>query len=137
MPKPEHLKFLDSKDKDEILSIRADCYDLVINGIEIGSGSIRIHNSDIQKKVFNITGFSDEEANERFGFLLKAFRYGAPPHGGVAFGFDRTITLLRGLTSIRDVIAFPKTVSASSLMDNCPSNVSGGQLDELGLSLKK
>lgn len=135
MPKTEYLNYLDSKDKDEILKIRADCYDLVINGIEIGSGSIRIHKSDIQKKVFNIIGLSDEEANERFGFLLKAFRYGAPPHGGVAFGYDRTIAILTGISSIREVIAFPKTVSASSLMDNCPSKVSKQQLDELGINL--
>ena len=137
MPKSEYVKNLDSKDKEEILKIRADCYDLVLNGTELGSGSIRIHNSGIQKKVFNIIGLSDEESNERFGFLLKAFRYGAPPHGGVAFGFDRTITFLCGLNSIREVIAFPKTVSASSLMDNCPSKVSNDQLNELGLTLKK
>lgn len=137
MPKPEYLHLLDSKDKKEIESIRANCYDLVLNGNEIGSGSIRINVSDIQKKVFNIIGLSDEEANEKFGFLLKAFRYGAPPHGGVAFGFDRIIAILRGIKSIREVIAFPKTVSASSLMDECPSNVTGVQLDELGLTVKK
>jgi aspartyl-tRNA synthetase len=137
MPKPEYLHLLDSKDKNEIESIRANCYDLVLNGNEIGSGSIRINVSDIQKKVFNIIGLSDEEANEKFGFLLKAFKYGAPPHGGVAFGFDRIIAILRGIKSIREVIAFPKTVSASSLMDECPSNVTGVQLDELGLTVKK
>lgn len=136
-PKTEFLHLLDSKNKDEIESIRANCYDLVLNGIELGSGSIRINVSDIQQKVFNIVGMSDEEANERFGFLLKAFKYGAPPHGGVAFGFDRTVAILRGIKSIREVIAFPKTVSASSLMDECPSNVSQEQLDELGLEIKK
>lgn len=135
MPKAEYLKYLDSDDRDDILKIRADCYDLVLNGNELGSGSLRIYNSEIQQKVFKIIGLSEEEANERFGFLLKAFRYGAPPHGGVAFGFDRTITILSGLTSIRDVIAFPKTVSASSLMDNCPSRVSEEQLSDLGLQI--
>jgi len=136
MPKPEYLNLLDSKNKEEIESIRANCYDLVLNGNEIGSGSIRINVSDIQKKVFNIVGLSDEEANEKFGFLLKAFKYGAPPHGGVAFGFDRIIAILRGIKSIREVIAFPKTVSASSLMDECPSRVTDIQLNELGLNIK-
>jgi aspartyl-tRNA synthetase len=135
-PKTEYLHLLDSKDKNEIESIRANCYDLVLNGNELGSGSIRINVSDIQKKVFNIVGMTDEEANYKFGFLLKAFKYGAPPHGGVAFGFDRTIAILRGIKSIREVIAFPKTVSASSLMDECPSIVSDIQLNELGLIIK-
>ena len=107
-----------------------------MNGIEIGSGSIRINVSDIQKKVFNIVGMSDEEANEKFGFLLKAFKYGAPPHGGIAFGYDRIIAVLRGIKSIREVIAFPKTDSASSLMDECPSRVTEIQLNELGLKIK-
>ena len=135
-PKQEYLHLLDSKDKSEIESIRANCYDLVLNGNELGSGSIRINVSDIQKKVFRIVGMTDEEANERFGFLLKAFKYGAPPHGGVAFGFDRTVAILRGIKSIREVIAFPKTVSASSLMDECPSRVNEVQLNELGLIIK-
>jgi aspartyl-tRNA synthetase len=135
-PKPEYLHLLDSKDRNEIESIRADCYDLVLNGIELGSGSIRINVSDIQKKVFNIVGMTEAEANEKFGYLLKAFKYGAPPHGGVAFGFDRIITLLLGIKSIREVIAFPKTVSASSLMDECPSRVTEEQLNDLGLKIK-
>ena len=105
----------------------------VLNGSEIGSGSIRIHTPEIQKKVFNIIGLSDEEAKEKFGFILDAFRYGAPPHGGVAFGFDRIVAILCGLKSIKDVIAFPKTVSASSLMDNCPSYVDEKQLKDLGI----
>lgn len=136
-PKDEFMHFLDSRDKNEILSIRANCYDLVYNGSEIGSGSIRIHNSNIQKKVFDIIGLSDDESKEKFGFILEAFRYGAPPHGGVAFGFDRLVAMLCGTKSIRDVIAFPKTVSASSLMDNCPSTVHVEQLNELGIELKK
>lgn len=134
-PKDEYLKYLDSNDREEILSIRANCYDLVYNGNEIGSGSIRIHNSEIQKKVFNIIGLTDNEAIEKFGFILDAFKYGAPPHGGVAFGFDRLVAMLCGTKSIRDVIAFPKTVSASSLMDDAPSLVSNEQLIDLGISL--
>ena len=136
-PKDEYMKFLDSNIKEEILGIRANCYDLVYNGSEIGSGSIRIHNSDIQKKVFSIIGLSDEESKEKFGFILEAFKYGAPPHGGVAFGFDRLVAMLCGTKSIRDVIAFPKTVSAASLMDNCPSIVSDLQLKEIGLEIKE
>lgn len=135
-PKPEYLHLLDSKAKEDIESIRANCYDLVLNGIEIGSGSIRINVSDVQRKVFNIIGLSDEEANEKFGYLLRAFKYGAPPHGGVAFGYDRIIAILRGIKSIREVIAFPKTVSAASLMDECPSRVTEEQLNDLGLKIK-
>ena len=135
MPKQEYMHLLDSKDKEEIESIRADCYDLVLNGNEIGSGSIRIHNAEIQQKVFNIIGLSEEESIERFGFILKAFKYGAPPHGGIAFGFDRIAAVLCGLNSIRDVIAFPKTVRASSLMDDTPSIVTEKQLNELGISV--
>ena len=133
MPKDEFIPSLDSRDRETIESIRAICYDLVLNGNEIGSGSIRIHTPEIQKKVFNIIGLSDEEAKEKFGFILDAFRYGAPPHGGVAFGFDRIVAILCGLKSIKDVIAFPKTVSASSLMDNCPSYVDEKQLKDLGI----
>jgi aspartyl-tRNA synthetase len=135
MPKQEYMHLLDSKDREEIESIRADCYDLVLNGNEIGSGSIRIHNAEIQQKVFNIIGLSEEESNERFGFILKAFKYGAPPHGGIAFGFDRITAVLCGLNSIKDVIAFPKTVRASSLMDDTPSIVTEKQLKELGISV--
>ncbi len=135
-PKPEYLHLLDSKKREDIESIRANCYDLVLNGIELGSGSIRINVSEVQKKVFNIIGLTDEEAEEKFGYLLKAFKYGAPPHGGAAFGYDRTVAILRGIKSIREVIAFPKTVSASSLMDECPSKVTEEQLNELGLKIK-
>lgn len=135
MPKDEFIPSLDSRDRETIESIRAICYDLVLNGNEIGSGSIRIHTPEIQKKVFNIIGLSDEEAKEKFGFILDAFRYGAPPHGGVAFGFDRIVAILCGLKSIKDVIAFPKTVSASSLMDNCPSYVDEKQLKDLGIKI--
>ena len=116
--------------------IRSIAYDIVINGYELGGGSIRIHDSDTQKKIFDILGISDIEAEEKFGFLMNAFKYGAPPHGGMAFGFDRIVMLLAGSNQIRDVIAFPKTTSATSLMDNSPSNVDDNQLDELGLNIK-
>ena len=107
-----------------------------MNGYELGGGSIRIHSSEVQKNIFDILGISDNEANEKFGFLMDAFKYGAPPHGGMAFGFDRIVMLLAGSNQIRDVIAFPKTTSATSLMDNSPSNVDKTQLDELGLDIK-
>lgn len=135
MPKPEFLKFLDSRVKEEVECIRATCYDLVLNGHEITSGSIRIHKSDIQKKVFDMIGLTDEEAKQKFGFILEAFRYGAPPHGGAAVGFDRVVAILCGLKSITDTIAFPKTLRASSLMDDCPSAVTVQQLNELGIAV--
>ena len=116
--------------------VRSLAYDIVMNGYELGGGSIRIHDSDLQKNIFNILGISNEEANEKFGFLMQAFKYGAPPHGGMAFGFDRIVMLLAGSNQIRDVIAFPKTTSATSLMDNSPSYVDDIQLDELGLNIK-
>lgn len=134
-PKEEYLAVLDSSDSKEIAKIKADCYDLVLNGNELGSGSIRIHTSSVQSKIFKIIGLTEEEAKEKFGFLLEAFRYGAPPHGGAAFGFDRIVALLQGENSIKDFIAFPKTTNAMSLMDNCPSNVDEYQLKELGIKL--
>ena len=112
-------------------------YDMVINGYEVGGGSIRIHKEDIQAKVFNLLGIADEEAREKFGFMLDALSYGTPTHGGVAFGVDRLIMLLTGTTNIRDVIAFPKTQTASCLMTEAPSNVSLDQLNELGIAIKK
>ncbi|MCP4569964.1 MAG: aspartate--tRNA ligase [FCB group bacterium] len=115
--------------------VRAEQYDLVLNGSEIASGGIRIHQSDLQKKVLNILGMSDERAEKMFGFLLKALRYGAPPHGGLAPGLDRIVALMTGTDSIRDVIAFPKTTNASSLMDGAPSTIDGDQLNELHLSI--
>ncbi len=110
---------------------RSRAYDMVLNGNELGGGSIRIHDSTLQQKVFKLLGIEEEEAYERFGFLLNAFKYGAPPHGGIAFGLDRIVMLLMGMKSIRDVIAFPKTASAVSLMDEAPSEVEEKQLREL------
>ena len=112
-------------------------YDLTMNGYEIAGGSIRIHSQKIQEKVFSLLGLTREEAIDKFGFLVEALSYGAPPHGGIAFGFDRLVMLLAGTDNIRDVIAFPKTTSASSLMDESPSSVSNSQLDELGIKIKK
>ena len=117
-------------------NVRSLGYDIVMNGYELGGGSIRIYDSDLQAKIFELLGIGKEEANEKFGFLLGAFKYGAPPHGGMAFGFDRIIMLLAGSKQIRDVIAFPKTTSAMSLMDNSPSNADLKQLEELGIKIK-
>ncbi len=130
-PKDEDLKLLD-KDPNEV---RAKAYDLTLNGVELGGGSIRIYKKEIQQKMFRILGISDEEAKQKFGFLLDAFRYGAPPHGGIAFGLDRIIAILTKNENIREVIAFPKTKNAESLMDGCPSDVSDAQLRELHLKL--
>ena len=129
------LKDLDLFDSDPG-KINSLGYDIVMNGYELGGGSIRIHDKALQSKIFDLLGISKEEASEKFGFLMNAFKYGAPPHGGIAFGLDRIVMLLAGCNQIRDVIAFPKTTSAMSLMDNSPSNVNSQQLDELGLQIK-
>lgn len=130
-PLPEDLDKLESDPGN----VRSRAYDLVLNGNEIAGGSIRIHQRDVQSRMFDLLGITSEEADEKFGFLLNAFRYGAPPHGGIAFGYDRLIALLAGKDFIRDVIAFPKTNTASSLMDNAPSTVDPAQLRELGLRI--
>ena len=111
-------------------------YDLTMNGYEIAGGSIRIHSTKLQERVFSLLGLTKKEAVDKFGFLIEALTYGAPPHGGIAFGFDRLVMLLADTQNIRDVIAFPKTTSATSLMDESPSSVSSFQLDELGLKIK-
>ena len=131
-PNLEDINLLDSDPGN----VRSLGYDIVMNGYELGGGSIRIYDSDLQAKIFELLGIGKEEANEKFGFLLGAFKYGAPPHGGMAFGFDRIIMLLAGSKQIRDVIAFPKTTSAMSLMDNSPSNADLKQLEELGIKIK-
>ena len=131
-PKPEDIPLLDTTPK----SVRANAYDMVINGVEIGGGSIRIHEKSLQQKMFSVLGFSPEEALQQFGFLMNAFEYGAPPHGGIALGFDRLNAMFGGQDSIRDFIAFPKNNSGRDVMLDAPSTIAATQLDELYLSLK-
>jgi aspartyl-tRNA synthetase len=128
-PKAEDVDLL----KSDPAKVRANAYDLVVNGVEIGGGSIRIHNSELQSLMFKTLGFTDDEAKSQFGFLLNAFKYGAPPHGGVAFGFDRWVSLLAGSETIRDFIAFPKNNSGRDVMIDSPSKISADQLKELSL----
>ncbi|WP_424963278.1 aspartate--tRNA ligase [Ekhidna sp.] len=130
-PKPEDIDKLDSDPG----AIRANAYDMVINGVEAGGGSIRIHDRELQAKMFEVLGFSKEEAEEQFGFLMGAFEYGAPPHGGIAYGFDRMCAIMAGEQSIRDFIAFPKNNAGRDVMIDSPSKISQDQLDELGLKL--
>lgn len=129
-PYPKDLELIHSDPG----AIRANAYDLVLNGNEIGGGSIRIHDRDLQKKMFSLLGFSDEEAKKQFGFLMDAFEYGAPPHGGIAFGFDRLVAILGGKEIIRDFIAFPKNNSGRDLMIDAPATISDAQLEELNLN---
>jgi aspartyl-tRNA synthetase len=131
-PKPEDIPLLDSDPG----AVRANAYDMVINGVEIGGGSIRIHDSQLQQKMFSVLGFSEEQAESQFGFLMNAFKYGAPPHGGIAFGLDRFVSIFAGLDSIRDTIAFPKNTAGRDVMIDAPSKVALEQLDELGIMLK-
>jgi aspartyl-tRNA synthetase len=132
-PKDEDMHLLDSEPN----KAHAKAYDIVCNGAEVGGGSIRIHDNEIQQKIFSLLGLSDEEAKAKFGFLLTALKYGAPPHGGIALGLDRITMILSGTDNIRDVIAFPKTTSGLSLMDGCPSDVDEKQLKELYLTINK
>ncbi|OGX37086.1 MAG: hypothetical protein A3G91_05980 [Omnitrophica WOR_2 bacterium RIFCSPLOWO2_12_FULL_50_9] len=138
----EHHPFTSLREEDlvfieqgEYEKVRARSYDLVLNGNELGSGSIRIHKKDMQKKIFDIIGLTSQEAEKRFGFLLRAFEYGAPPHAGVAFGIDRLVAILTGLESIRDTIAFPKTQKGNCLLTDAPTQVDSRQLKELGLKV--
>ncbi len=132
-PKPNDIVKMTSTDRKVLESIRADAYDLVINGWEIGGGSIRIHDRDLQSRNFDLLGFSKEEAEAQFGFLLGAFEYGAPPHGGLALGFDRLCAIMQGVTGIRDFIAFPKNNQGRDMMIDAPSPIHGAQLEELSL----
>ena len=132
-PADEDLDKLDTEPQN----VRAKAYDIILNGVELGGGSIRIYNSDLQEKMFEVLGLTKEEAKSKFGFLVEAFKYGAPPHGGMAYGFDRFVMLLTKSASIRDVIAFPKVQNASELMTNAPDVVDAKQLEELGIELVK
>ena len=130
-PMDECLDYLET-DK---ANVRAKAYDMVLNGIELCSGSIRITNPELQGRIFSLLGLSDEEAHNKFGYLLDAFRYGAPPHGGMGLGLDRLIMQMLGCESLRDVIAYPKVQNASEPMTDCPAEVDGLQLDDLGISI--
>ena len=130
-PKPEDIPLLDS----DPASVRANAYDMVVNGVEVGGGSIRIHDAKLQQKIFEILGFTPEQAQQKFGFLMNAFKYGAPPHGGLAYGLDRFVSLFAELDSIRDVIAFPKNNSGRDVMLDAPGAIDQVQLDELQIAL--
>ena len=131
-PKADDIKFIDSNPE----KVKANAYDLVINGNEIGGGSIRIHDTELQRKILKILGFSDKEAERQFGFLMKSFQYGAPPHGGIAFGLDRLVAILKGKETIRNFIAFPKNNNGRDVMIDAPSEIDSKQLNELSLLLK-
>ncbi len=131
-PKTEDIALLDSEPGE----VRANAYDLVINGVEIGGGSVRIYNSDLQRRMFEVLGFTEEKAEEQFGFLMNAFKYGAPPHAGIAFGLDRLVSIFAGLDSIRDCIAFPKNNAGRDVMIDAPGFVDEEQLKELGIEVK-
>ena len=131
MPMDEDLQYIDSDPG----RVRAKAYDIVLNGNEIGGGSVRIFDQDIQSKMFKVLGFTEEQAQEQFGFLLTAFKYGVPPHAGLAYGLDRLVMLMAKQDSIRDVIAFPKVKDASDLMTEAPGHVDAKQLEELGIAV--
>jgi aspartyl-tRNA synthetase len=121
----------------DLLALRSRTYDVVLNGLELGGGSIRIHRPDVQRRVFEILGIGAEEAERRFGFLLEALRYGTPPHGGLAFGFDRIVMSLAGTDYIREVIAFPKTTQANALMEGAPTTVAARELRDLHIAVDR
>jgi aspartyl-tRNA synthetase len=135
-PKKEEVEKMMSGDFETLKNLKADAYDLVINGNEIGGGSIRIYDRDLQSRNFDLLGFTHEEAEKQFGFLMGAFEYGAPPHGGIAFGFDRLCAVMNNQTTIRDYIAFPKNNQGKDIMIDAPDTIDDKQLDELGLILK-
>jgi aspartyl-tRNA synthetase len=135
MPHPDDLELLAHGTGEDLLAVRSLAYDLVLNGWELGSGSVRIHRPDLQQQIFTLLGISQEEAQSRFGFLLDAFRYGAPPHAGFAFGIDRLTAILAGEENIREVIAFPKTQSGTDPLTGAPTEIDPAQLEELGLSV--
>jgi aspartyl-tRNA synthetase len=137
MPHPDDLEMLTTASGDELLDVRSSSYDLVVNGWELGSGSVRIHSSDVQQQVFTLLGITPEQARARFGFLLDAFRYGAPPHAGFAIGVDRFAAVLAGEENIREVTAFPKTQSGADPLTGAPSPLDPAQLRELGLEVRK
>jgi len=132
-PKLEDLQYIDA----EPGKVRANAYDFVINGVEVGGGSIRIHQEEVQQKMFNLLGFTAEQAYAQFGYLLDAFKYGPPPHGGIAFGLDRWVSMFMGSSSIRDVIAFPKNNAGRDIMIEAPSKIDDNQLIDLGLIIKE
>ena len=135
-PKPEHMDLFYSDKKEDLERVCANAYDFVLNGNELGGGSIRIHNADVQKRMFEVLGIGPEEAEYKFGFIIHAFQFGAPPHGGLAFGFDRVCTLFAGKESIRDFIAFPKNNQGRDVMIDSPSQIDQIQLDELGIDIR-
>ena len=135
-PKPEHEKWFYSNAKEDLERVCANAYDFVLNGNELGGGSIRIHNADMQKRMFEVLGIGPEEAEYKFGFIINAFKFGAPPHGGLAFGFDRVCALMGGQDTIRDYIAFPKNNQGRDVMIDSPSQIDQEQLDELQISLR-
>ena len=130
-PKPEDIPLLDT----DLGKVRANAYDMVINGTEVGGGSVRIFQKPLQQRMFEILGFTEEEAKKQFGFLMEAFEFGAPPHAGLAFGFDRLVSLFGGAESIRDFIAFPKNNSGRDVMIDSPSSISDAQLKELSINV--
>ena len=132
-PKLEDIDLFDTNPG----KVRANAYDFVVNGVEVGGGSLRIFDSNLQRKMFEVLGFTDESAEKQFGFLMNAFKYGAPPHGGIAFGFDRLCALFGGADSIRDFIAFPKNNAGRDMMIDSPSEISDEQLKELAIAVKK